>query len=63
MIAIIKKGYANLLPKGISPPTTSQREAPTATVKEKEVSTVVAKTCTPENAGILDPLNSCASAT
>ena len=53
-----KKKKAILTSLPISTPTTPQTEALTITVKEKEPSTVVAKTSTPEVAGILNPLHS-----
>ena len=52
---IIKKGSTNLPPKGTSTPITPQTDVPTATVKECEPLTVVAKASSLEVAGILDP--------
>ena len=68
IIIIIIKGNTNLPSQNIplqqstpitkSTPTTPQMEAHTATVKEHEPSTVVAKTSTLRAARILDPLHS-----
>ena len=54
-----KKSSTNLPSQEKSTPTTT----PMATVKEWELSTVVAKTSTPEAAGILDSLHFYLSAT
>ena len=57
------KNSTNVPPQGKSTPTTPQTEVPMATVKEQELSTVAAKTSTPEVAGILDSLHFYVSAT
>ena len=49
-----KRSSTNLPPKEKSTPTTPQTEVHMAIVKEQEPSTLLAKTSTPEVAGILD---------
>ena len=65
IIIIIIKGNTNLNlpPHRKSTPSTPQIEAPTATVKEQELSTVATKSSTLEAAGILGPPHSYVSAT